>query len=348
MGSDRGRDRGDDRGEPTVDVITMGRVSMDLFSQQVGADMPDVRGFDAMVGGSPSNIAIGTARLGARVAVLTAVGDDEVGRFVVGNLEREGVSTAHVKVVPEARTGLAILGVQPPDTFPLTFYRENPADVHLDTADVDALPLGATRVLQLSGAALSRGTCAHATLHAGQRAAALPGTTVVLDLDLRPDQWTDAGGYGAAVRALLPSVDVVIGTEEEFHAALAPLGGTLSLADLDANQRDQLGGLVDQAHGTKPSLVTVLKRGSRGVRVRDDAADEPVVDVVGYAVTVANTVGAGDAFASGLIHGFLQGWDWAVAARFGNACGAIEVTRAGCSVALPTVSEVTAFMEAHR
>ena len=323
------------------DVITVGRVSMDLYAREIGADFEDVRGFDAMIGGSPSNIAIGTARLGARSAVLTAVGPDEIGRFVLANFERERVSTEFIRTVDGTRTGLAILGVQPPDRFPLTFYRDNPADIHLTIDDVDSLPLAETRVVSLSGTGLSRGTCKEATLYAGERAAMLDGPTVVIDLDLRPDQWIDRRGYGAAVRALLEHVDVAIGTEEEFHAALAPSSPALdgrSLADIERSELDRL---IAALRSHRPGIVLVVKRGPRGVTVL--GADEDL-DVEGYPVEVLNTVGAGDAFASGLIHGVLEGWDWRTTARFANACGAIEVTRHGCSSAMPTVPEVMEFV----
>jgi 5-dehydro-2-deoxygluconokinase len=195
------------------DVITLGRVSMDLYAQEIGADITEVSGFDAMVGGSPSNIAIGSARLGNRVAAITAVGNDEVGRFVTAHLAREGVDTRWVPTKAQGRTGLAILGVQPPDHFPLTFYRDNPADVYLTVADVLAAPITRTHALVLSGTALSRGTCKEAT-YAAAEAARDAGVRVFLDLDLRPDQWSDGAGYGAAIRRLLPLVDVAIGTEE--------------------------------------------------------------------------------------------------------------------------------------
>lgn len=326
------------------DVVTVGRVSMDLYAREIGAGFEDIRSFDAMIGGSPSNIAIGTSRLGARSAVLTAVGPDEIGRFVLANFEREGVSTDHIRVVDGTRTGLAILGVQPPDHFPLTFYRDNPADIHVTLDDVDSLPLEDTRVVSLSGTGLSRGTCKEATLYAGERAARLEKPAVFLDLDLRPDQWVDRRGYGAAIRALLEHVDVAIGTEEEFHAALAPASPALAGAPLGDAERSQLDALIATLRVHRPRIVLVIKRGPRGVTVLGSDED---LDVEGYPVEVLNTVGAGDAFASGLIYGTLEGWGWHKAARFANACGAIEVTRHGCSSAMPTMSEVDDFVEEH-
>lgn len=327
----------------SFDVVTMGRVSMDLYSRQIGAGFTDIESFDAMIGGSPSNIAIGTSRLGARSAVLTAVGPDSIGEFVMANFAREGVATDFIRTIDGTRTGLAILGVQPPDHFPLTFYRDNPADIHLTTDDVDRLPLENTRVLQLSGTALSRGTCKEATMYAGERAAAIDGLTVVVDLDLRPDQWIDPRGYGVAARALLEHVDVVVGTEEEFHAALAPDSGALDGSPVTPAEHDELESLFGTLLERHPDITLVLKRGPRGVTVI--GADQ--LDVPGYPVEVVNTVGAGDAFASGLIHGIVEGWDWRRAVRFANACGAIEVTRHGCSSAMPTVPEVMEFVGEH-
>ena len=324
----------------SFDVVTMGRVSMDLYSRQVGAGFEDVESFDAMIGGSPSNIAIGCARLGQRVAVLTAVGPDEIGTFVLANFDREGVDTRFVRRVDGTRTGLAILGVQPPDRFPLTFYRDNPADIHLTTDDVDRLPLGEVQAVVLSGTALSRGTCKEATLYAGERAAGGPAT-VYLDLDLRPDQWVDRRGYGVAIRALLEHVNVAIGTEEEFHAALAPTSGALEGKSLTAAEHEELEELIEALRAHRPGIVLVVKRGPRGVTV---IGDGDRTDVPGFPVEVLNTVGAGDAFAAGLVHGRLRGWDWYRAARFANACGAIVVTRHGCSSALPTESEVREFL----
>ncbi len=325
------------------DVIALGRVSMDLYSRQVGAGFAEVESFDAMIGGSPSNISIGTARLGARAAILTAVGPDEIGAFVLANFAREGVATEFIRTIEGTRTGLAILGVQPPDHFPLTFYRDNPADIHITIDDVDRLPLATSGVVVLSGTGLSRGTCKEATLYAGERAAAAGEPTVLLDLDLRPDQWADRRAYGTAVRALLEHVDVAVGTEEEFHAALATASSALQGEHLTDREHDQLGELIEALRRHRPGITLVLKRGARGVTVIGDAT----LDVPGYPVEVVNTVGAGDAFAAGLIHGLLQGWDWRKSARFANACGAIEVTRHGCSSALPTVEEVMSFVEGH-
>jgi 5-dehydro-2-deoxygluconokinase len=327
----------------TYDLVTVGRVNMDLYSQDVGAPFADVTGFDAMVGGSPSNIAIATSRLGLRSIALTAVGDDRVGDFVLRYFEDEGVVTDFVARKPGKLTSLALLGVEPPSHFPLSFYREDPADIHLTVEDVDAVPLPSVRAIQLSGNAYSRGTCADATRYATERAQTL-GLTSFIDLDLRPTDWSHPRAFGLTMRSVLPFIDIAIGTEEEFYAALMPepqavMAGGPVPADDHAALDERVSGLLDMG-----VTAVAVKRGPRGVSI---LLGSERIDVPGFPVDVVNTVGAGDAFASGLIRSYLAGWDWRRAARFANACGAIEVTRHGCSAAFPTEAEVMSFAEHH-
>lgn len=330
--------------ENSYDLITIGRVSMDLFAEDIGADFTDITGFETGVGGSPSNIAIGSTRLGLKTALLTAVGEDEVGKFVISYLQREGIETAYIPGKDHARTGMAVVGVQPPDKFPLVFYREDPADIYLTIDDAAKLPIASSRALQLSGTALSRGTCRDATIFAAEEAAR-HDTTTFMDLDLRPDQWSHPLAYGLNIRTILPRLDVVIGTEEECYAAFAPEPAqTMEGQAVTEAQKSELDAmlraLVDGADG--PHTVT-LKRGARGVTIIQKGHAD--VDVAGFTVEVLNTVGAGDAFASGLIYSYLQGATWAESARFANACGAIVVTRHGCGTAMPTLDEVNSFMQ---
>jgi len=327
-----------------LDLITIGRVSMDLFSQNIGVPFVEIEGFETGVGGSPVNIAIGANRLGLRTATLTAVGDDEVGKFVLGYLEKEGVITDYIPAKVGARTGLAVVGIQPPDKFPLVFYRENPADIYLTIEDVLALPLSQSRILLLSGTALSRGSCRDATLFAAEQARR-EGVTIFMDLDLRPDQWTDPRAYGLNIRTVLANVDVVIGTEEEFFAALAidPAPVMAGQAVTDA-QQTLLETLIRELLATPVGPQTlVLKRGARGVTLYTRQGE--MIDVAGFLVEVLNTVGAGDAFASGLIYSRAKGTAWSQAARFANACGALVVTRHGCATAMPTLDDVEMFLQ---
>jgi len=324
----------------TADLITVGRVNMDLYARDVGAAFEDITGFDAMVGGSPSNIAIGTSRLGLGAVAFTAVGDDRVGDFVLRYLRDEGVIVDHVARKPGKLTSLALLGVQPPDRFPLSFYREDPADIHLTVGEAALLPFGEVRALLMSGNAFSRGTCADAARFCVEQAGTR-GLTTFLDLDLRPTDWSHPRAYGLTLRSVLPQVDVVIGTEEELYAALAPdPDAVVSGTCVEGERRDELETLLATVVAGGAVEAVVVKRGARGVTVMSRTGAE---DVAGFPVTVVNTVGAGDAFASGLIRSRLAGWGWAESARFGNACGAIVVTRHGCAAAFPTEAEVMAF-----
>ena len=214
----------------------------------------------------------------------------------------------------------------PPETFSLTYYRDNCADNWLGVADVDAAPIDDARVLFLSGTGLCALPSATATAYAAERARAA-GTTVVVDLDYRPSLWPDAATYGAAVRALLRSADLAIGTDEEVRAVG---GGDRSLEASIARVLDT--GVHALVH----------KRGGAGATLhrRGDAA----VDARPFTVEVLNVLGAGDAFASGLLHAWLAGWPLERAMRFGNATGAIVVTRHGCANDMPTLAEVEAFV----
>ena len=326
------------------DLITMGRVSMDLYAQNVGAPFAEVTGFDASVGGSPVNTAIGLSRLGLKSATLTAVGEDKVGDFVLRYLDNEGVATGYIPRKPNSHTALAILAIQPPDKFPLVFYRDNPADIYLTIDDVSALPLAHSRAVLLSGTALSRGSCRDATLFAAEQAHTY-GVTTFMDLDLRPDQWSHPQAFGINIRAVLPYLNIVIGTEEEFFALLAKdptavmAGKSLTDAQIEALDTD-LRALLAAPQGPE---VLVVKRGAQGVTIYPK--DGPVIKAAGFPVEILNTVGAGDAFAGGLIYGYLNGWDWYQCGRMGNACGALGVTRHGCSKALPYRQEALDFIE---
>ena len=328
----------------SYDLITVGRVTMDLHAQNIGVPFEEVVGFDTMVGGSPTNIAIGAARLGLRPIAFTGVGDDLVGDFVVRYLRDAGVATDFVVRKPGKRTSVAMVAVMPPDRFPLSFYREDPADIYLTVEDAAALPFAAVPTVLLSGNAFSRGTCVDAA-RACATAADRSGVTTFMDLDMRPTEWSEPQAYGEMLRTVLPLVDIVVGTEEEFYAALAPEPEAVfagqSVDDVGRELLDErLAALIDE----EVVEMIVLKRGPRGVTLLS-AHDR--VDVPGFEVETVNTVGAGDAFAAGLVRSRHLGWDWPRAARFANACGAIQVTRHGCSASFPAEAEVNAFIDRH-
>ncbi len=326
------------------DLITIGRVSMDLFSQQLGAPFPEIKSFTTSVGGSPTNIAVGASRLGLRSAAFTAVGDDKVGDFLIRYLNDEGVDTSFIPRKPGKRTGLALLGIQPPDKFPLVFYREDPADIYIDIDDVNRLPIDRCKALLLSGTALSRGPSRETTLYAAERAQHY-GLTVFHDLDFRDDQWDFPETYGIWQRSVLQLVNVVIGTEEEFYSAIAPDPTSVIVgASLKPEQKVKLDEWISELTNKHQSLdALVLKRGVKGVTIF--TRDTKPVNVAGFPVEVVNTVGAGDAFASGFISSWIRGEDWFACAEFANACGALVVMRHGCAAAMQRSEEVQVFLQ---
>jgi 5-dehydro-2-deoxygluconokinase len=245
---------------------------------------------------------------------------------------------------PGKRTSLAMVAVQPPDRFPLSFYREDPADIYLTVEEAAALPLDGVPAILLSGNAFSRGTCADAAREMAM-AANRDDVTTYMDLDLRPTEWSEPHAYGRTLRSILPLVDVVIGTEEEFYAALASDPDAVLTGDsIGSSDHAALEQLLDRLSSERTVGTIVLKKGARGVTL---ITPEGRVDVPGFEVEAVNTVGAGDAFAAGLIRSRRLGWGWRRAARFANACGAIQVTRHGCSAAFPTEAEVITFIDTH-
>ena len=201
------------------DVLALGRSSIDLYSNDIGAPFVEITSFAAYVGGCPTNISVGTRRLGLRSALLTAVGEDQVGDFILHFLQHEGVETRFIPRKPGRRSSAVVLGIEPPDRFPLTYYRDNCADIELTIDDVLAAPIANSRALLISGTGLSKEPSRSATLFAAE-VARRAGTSVVLDIDFRPDQWHDHRAFGVTLRSALHLVDLVIGTEDEINAVV--------------------------------------------------------------------------------------------------------------------------------
>ncbi len=326
------------------DILTMGRSSIDLYANDIGAPFPKIKSFAAYVGGCPTNISVGTRRLGLRSALLTAVGDDPVGEFVLNFLEGEGVATRFIPRKAGRRTSAVILGIEPPDRFPLVFYRDNCADVELTIDDVLAAPIAESRVLLITGTGLSREPGRSATIFAAEQARAC-GTKVVLDLDFRPDQWHDTRAFGVAIRLLLHLTDIVVGTADEVKAGALQEGITVSVEHSQVSgarvSGDVLKG-VEMILSAGPEALA-LKRGGDGTTVYSKGGES--IEAATFPVEVQNVLGAGDAFASGFLYGYLKGWGWHRAARMGNACGAIVVTRHGCANFMPYEQEALTFIE---
>ncbi len=329
---------------PPYDTFHMGRSSIDLYSDDIGAPFVAITRFAAFVGGSPTNISVGARRLGLRSALLTAVGADPVGDFVLHFLDKEGVETRYIPRKPGRRTSAVLLGIEPPDRFPLVYYRDNCADAELTIDDVLAAPIAQSKVFQFAGTNLAKEPARSATLFAAELARR-NGVCVVLDLDFRPDQWHDPRAFGVAVRAALHTVDIVIGTDDELKATtLIDLSQvTVSHSQVsDARVAGDAEAAV-QAILARGVQAVVRKRGAQGAQVYLPTG--VVVDAPAFPVEVVNVLGAGDAFAAGLIYGYVHGWDWYRSARLANACGAILVTKQGCANFMPTLAEVMAFVE---
>ena len=303
-----------------LDVITIGRSSVDLYGAQIGGRLEDMGSFEKYIGGSPTNIACGTARLGLRSAVITSVGDEHMGRFIVEQLAREGVDTRGVKVDPERLTALVILGIRDRERFPLIFYRENCADMALCEDDIDEDLVRSARSVVVTGTHLSHPLTEAAVLKA-LRIAREAGIKTALDIDYRPNLWGVAGhGEGesrfvesAKVTAKLQSslhlFDLIVGTEEELHIAGGSTDTMTALravrAVSDATLVAKRGALGAVAFGG--SIPNSLDAGEAGD---------------GFPIEVFNVLGAGDGFMSGLLKGWLDGEDWPTALKYANACGA--------------------------
>ena len=327
--------------EKPLDVITIGRAGVDLYGAQVGGRLEDMGSFEKYIGGSPTNIACGTARLGLKSALITRVGDEHMGRFIREQLAREGVDTTAVKTDPDRLTALVILGIRDEDSFPLIFYRENCADMALCEDDVDESFIASARAVVPTGTHLSNPRTAAAVIKA-LKLARKHGAKTALDIDYRPNLWGVAGhGEGESrfvesaevtekLLATLHFFDLIVGTEEEFHIA----GGSTDTIEALRCVREVSGATL------------VCKRGAAGAVAFDGAIPSSLDDGQtgpGFPIEVFNVLGAGDGFFSGLLKGWLDGEDWPTTLKYANACGAFAVSRHGCTPAYPSWEELQFF-----
>lgn len=333
--------------ERTYDTLHMGRSSIDLYSNDIGSPFADITSFAAYVGGSPTNASVGGRRLGLKTALLTGLGEDPVGEFILKFLQKEGVETRFISRKPGKRSSAVVLGIEPPDSFPLVYYRDNCADIALTIDDVLQAPVADSKVFQFAGTNLSLEPSRSATLFAAELARQA-GTKVVLDIDFRPDQWHDPRAFGVVVRSAVRLADIVIGTEDEINAAM--LTDISHVERTDSVSDTQVRGDVERAIRMVLAMgpeALLQKKGRSGVCIHlvDQQGKVEQIDAPGYPVEVANILGAGDAFDAGFLYGYVRGLGWYKSARIGNACGAIVVTKHGCANFMPTREEVMAFVE---
>jgi len=328
---------------PQLDVITMGRCSVDLYGQQIGSRLEDVASFAKSVGGSPSNIAIGTSRLGLKTGLITRVGDEQMGRFILEQMAREGVSTQGIAIDKQRLTALVLLAVENDKTFPLIFYRDNCADSALDESDVDEKFVLSARALLVTGTHFAKANT-DAAQRKAMKIAKANGRRVVIDIDYRPNLWGLAGHAAgeeryiksdkvtAHIQSILADCDLIIGTEEEVAIA----GGTEDTLEALRRIRAISKGVI------------VLKRGPMGCVVYPgaipDSLDKGLVGK-GFPIEVYNVLGAGDAFMSGFLRGWLKDEPYETCATWANACGAFAVSRLLCSPEYVTWDELQYFLK---
>lgn len=328
------------------DLLTMGRSSIDLYSNDIGAAFADITTFGAFVGGCPTNVSVGARRLGLNAALLTAMGDDPVADFMLKFLDDEGVETQFVPRKAGYRTSAVVLGIEPPDKFPLVYYRSGCADIQLTIDDALAAPLAETRALFITGTGLSAEPSRSATIFAAEQARS-SGAVVILDIDFRADQWHDPRAFGVVVRSMLHLVDVAIGSKDEVKATALREASQLSIEHSQVSDPNVAGDVSVAVEALLECGVgaLVLKEGTDGSSVC--LPHGQVIHASPFEVEVCNILGAGDGYASGLIYGLVKGWDWQRSLRMANAVGAILVTRQGCANFMPFKNEALDWIEAN-
>lgn len=327
---------------PKFDLITIGRSSIDLYGEQFGGRLEDMRSFAKYIGGSPTNTAVGVSRLGLKAGLLTRVGKDHFGRHIREQLVREGVDVQGVLEDPDRLTSLVFLGIRDQDTFPLIFYRENCADMALCPDDIDEDWMMSAGAVLINGTHLSKSNMFDASLKACNLAKKA-GRRVIFDIDYRPVLWgltskdmgenrfVSSSEVTSRLQEVLHLCDLVVGTEEEFHI----LGGsTDTISALKAVRKET-------------SALLICKRGADGCSAFPKAIPRTLDNGVngrGFQVEVFNVLGAGDAFMAGFLRGWLRNEPLETCCEYANACGAIVVSRHGCAPAIPTWEELKSFL----
>ena len=325
-----------------LELICLGRAAVDFYGEQVGGRLEDMQSFTKYLGGSSANLCAGVARLGLRSSMLTRVGNEHMGRFVREALAAFGADVSHVKTDPDRLTASVVLGIEGTGSYPHIFFRENCADMGVCVDDFDESYVASSGAFAVTGTHLSTERTRSAVEQAF-RWAKKNGTKCILDIDYRPVLWRlTAAGDGASrfvasdtvtasLQPLIPLCDLVVGTEEEIRIA----GGS-----------DDVLAAIRRIRSLTAAPI-VIKRGATGCSIVPGAVpddlDQALV-VAGFPVEVLNVLGAGDAFLSGFLFGWLRGASLEESGRLGNACGALVVSRHACSPAMPSEAELQEFM----
>ena len=304
------------------EVITVGRVSVDLYAQEVDAAFTDPQTFRKSVGGSPTNVAVAAARHGHRAAVVTKVGADALGDYVIARLAEWGVDTRYIGRDSDALTPVVLAALAPPEEPQIIFYRGEAApDTTITTSEVPESDIAECRVFWMSQGALAQGTTAESSFAWLEARGRSEGRDTVLDLDYRPSMWPDVGTARAAAQRAIANSSVVVGNRTECDMALG-------IDDPDA--------IADRllSEGVR---IAIVKLGGGGVLLAD-ATGRFRVDPLD--IDVLCGLGAGDAFGGALVHGLLSGWDLERIGQFANGAGAYVATQLTCADAMPTTGIV--------
>ncbi|OPX05484.1 5-dehydro-2-deoxygluconokinase [Mycobacterium sp. AT1] len=305
------------------DVVVIGRICIDIYPEQIGVGLADVRTFSKSIGGSATNVAVAIAQLGNTARLITRTGDDPFGDFARTELARLGVVTEAITSVPGMQSVLTFCEIHPPDDFPLYIYRNPTApDMYVEAEHLPLQQIASAPIFWATATGLSREPSRSAHHQAWETRGRRPHT--VLDLDYRPMFWDGEQHAHDAVSEALDHVTVTVGNLEECRVAVG---------ETDADRAADA--LLDR--GVE---LVIVKKGPDGVlaRTRDERiVSEPIP------VTVANGLGAGDAFGGALCHGLLHGLPLQETLDLANAAGALVATRRECSLAMPTLAELTEF-----
>jgi 5-dehydro-2-deoxygluconokinase len=310
-----------------VEVTVLGRIGYDLYSEEPHVKLPQVRRFSRYLGGSSANMAVGLSRLGARVGMVAALGDDSLSEFLIEFLQAERVDTSHVQRAPGYLPSLCLTEASPPNHFPQVFYRHDAVDTMLRITEKDLDYIADRDMFITNGTSLCAAPSRESTYLALERASRA-GRRVVFDVDYRAMSWPNAAAAGQAVRLALPFIDVLIGNQPELRLVAG---------------EDDLQRATETLRERVPLLVSKL--GEQGTRVWQNGE---AVFLPPYSVDVGSTIGAGDGFASGFLYALLAGKPAAECLHYGNAAAAIVVSRLSCSEAMPTLAEVEAMIGSQR
>lgn len=310
-----------------MDVSVLGRIGYDLYAEDHGVPLKDVRRFSRYLGGSTANIAVGLSRLGMRVGIISCVGADALGDYLIEYLKRESVDTRFVKPKPGFLTSLCLTEISPPDHFPQVFYRDRPADTQVEIGEQEMEFISATRLFVTNGTSLCASPARESTFRALEWAHR-SGVRVVLDVDYRASSWNGVAQAGLYARLALPFVDIMIGNAEEL--CIVTECGEAE----EAAQKLREWGVP----------LVIAKMGAEGTRLVSAGAS---FFLPSYPIEVVSTIGAGDGFASGFLYGILEDMPLAKALRYGNAAAAIVVSRLMCSEAMPNLAEVENLIAKH-